>query len=88
MRNWDADDDGTCPGCGVYMEVIGPPGPRHKEDCPYNGAQTVASSSDRDVSLLADNLLKLRQRDNELKRYFDDVLFKHHGDAFDFEDEF
>lgn len=29
-------DDGRCSYCGVDMEVIGPPGPRHADDCPYN----------------------------------------------------
>lgn len=29
------DDGGTCHGCGCDMEVIGPPGPRHRDGCPY-----------------------------------------------------
>lgn len=27
-------DDSSCSGCGVEMEVIGPPGPRHAAGCP------------------------------------------------------
>jgi len=30
------DDGGSsCSGCGCEMEVIGPPGPRHADGCPY-----------------------------------------------------
>lgn len=32
--DYDRDSESCCPGCGVYMEVIGPPGPRHSYDCP------------------------------------------------------
>lgn len=28
-------DPSTCSGCGVEMEVIGPPGPRHRDGCPF-----------------------------------------------------
>lgn len=28
------DDDDCCSGCGVRMDVIGPPGPIHRQGCP------------------------------------------------------
>lgn len=33
----DPPDDGSyCEECGVYLEVIGPPGPTHGESCSRN----------------------------------------------------
>lgn len=32
--NYRHPEDSSCPHCGVEMEVIGPPGPRHKAGCP------------------------------------------------------
>lgn len=29
------EDSSICSACGCALEVIGPPGPRHAEDCPY-----------------------------------------------------
>lgn len=35
--NCGGADSGECPGCGVYMEVIGPPcTPRHGPGCPFD----------------------------------------------------
>jgi len=36
MPNFEYDPDGQfCPGCGINLEVIGPPGPIHKDGCSY-----------------------------------------------------
>jgi hypothetical protein len=36
MPNFEYDPDGQfCPGCGINLEVIGPPGPIHKAGCPH-----------------------------------------------------
>jgi hypothetical protein len=33
--DYDDDDGECCVGCGIRMDVIGPPGPQHLDDCPY-----------------------------------------------------
>lgn len=84
MPNWTDDDDGTCPGCGVYMEVIGPPGPRHSDVCPYGGSRAVESTPERQLH----RSTQLHFAHNELGRYFDEVMFKHHGDDLNIDDDF
>ena len=93
MLNWSDDDDGTCLGCGCNMEVIGPPGPRHAADCPYERKKGQDAADEADLANLSQekewlDRLFARSGKSELQQYFDEVLFKHHGADMDFDDEF
>lgn len=47
----DDRDGSTCSGCGVYMEVIGPPGPMHKDGCPHKTPPPPPSREVSDVEV-------------------------------------
>lgn len=61
-RDYRHEDDNSCPHCGVDMEVIGPPGPRHRGDCPHNDSLTDDSAevTDEDVKAMLAALRRLR----------------------------
>lgn len=63
----DGENDANCPYCGVYTEVIGPPGPQHKKGCPENETSTPPVSPIYPVL------------PTTLHKMFDDILIKHHG---------
>ena len=88
MPNWADGDSNACPDCGVDMEVIGPPGPRHREGCSWNPEPLKVEDprARQQEEEWLDSLF--RPVSNELNRYFADVLVKHHGADLIYMDEF
>lgn len=70
----DDENESNCPYCGVYMEVIGPPGPQHKKGCPEHArVNSSPVPSTQPVSPIYPVL------PTSLHQMFDDILMKHHG---------
>lgn len=65
MPNWDPGDSNLCSECGVDTEVIGPPGPRHKDGCSYGFVpDTSRQVTDKEIEQM---LAKMR-KDNKKRR--------------------
>jgi len=43
----DYEDSDTCGYCGVYMAVIGPPGPQHRAHCPVRIEEQIRADESR-----------------------------------------
>lgn len=87
------DDDSSCSGCGCDMEVIGPPGPRHRKGCPVKAAEDKdheESCAAQEREFMARLSRPIHTVDSLfLTDYFDSVLLKHHPDGFsDWDDEY
>jgi hypothetical protein len=91
MPNWSDGDSNACPSCGIDMEVIGPPGPRHRKGCGWVATETRRQKEDEENARLREqewlNRMFPRQR-TDLDRYFDDVLMKHHAGDLLYLDDF
>lgn len=47
MIGMDTDED-CCSYCGISMDVIGPPGPRHRTSCPVTIEERMNSAKERE----------------------------------------
>ena len=83
------DDDGaSCGGCGCDMEVIGPPGPVHREGCPHKpaprpeGRELTAAESDHLFSKMIGTAFGFRMfsmSQAEIQKATDQMLARFHG---------
>ena len=77
------DDGGTCHGCGCDMEVIGPPGPRHLDGCPYKepDGPPERNLTDDEADYLFEHTIgtdlgmrMVRMSQSEVRRVLNDLL--------------
>lgn len=58
------EDDSMCSWCGADMEVIGPPGPRHYDECLYASREVEV----RERNLTDDEFARLLRQHVPLRR--------------------